>query len=352
MKKVLIALLAIIGIAAIGYAGYNATAPKREATQDNALTIYAYDSLTADWGLLPDVVANFEQQYGAKITLVDFSDTGTILATAVQEKDAPKADIIMGLDNVNFPQVKKEGIFEPYTPMRADGIKAIYRFDDDFTMTPFDYGYIAFVYDSEAISFDEPITLADLASETYKGKVIIEQPGLSSPGTQLLLWSHAAMNDAEATTFWNNMKNTVLTVAPDWNTAYYGQFMEGEAPIVLSYITSPAYHMDQEATGRYKAIPMQDGYIRQVEGIGVVNGTRNRQLSRAFIDYVLADEVQNRIPTTQWVFPLFGDDDSFPEAYNQIITPSADEVLTVDDTTLSNKYNSWLTEWSAIFDVN
>ena len=51
---------------------------------------------------------------------------------------------------------------------------------------------------------------------------------------------------------WAKLKNRVLTVTPGWSEAY-GLFTKGEAPMVLSYTTSPAYHMIAENTERYQA---------------------------------------------------------------------------------------------------
>jgi thiamine transport system substrate-binding protein len=44
------------------------------------------------------------------------------------------------------------------------------------------------------------------------------------------------------------LKGRVLTVTPGWSEAY-GLFTKGEAPMVLSYTTSPAYHVIAEKDG-------------------------------------------------------------------------------------------------------
>ena len=122
-------------------------------------------------------------------------------------------------------------------------------------------------------------------------------------------------------------------------------FLNGEAPIVLSYLTSPAYHIDQEATDRYQAIPMSDGYVRQVEGMGIVRGTNSLVAAQALVDYLLSDPVQNKIPTTQLMWPVLGDDSTWPEAYQQIITPADQAILT------SSYDATWLADWNQAFGI-
>ena len=50
---------------------------------------------------------------------------------------------------------------------------------------------------------------------------------------------------------WAKLKDRVLTVTPGWSEAY-GLFTKGEAPMVLSYTTSPAYHMIAE---KHRTLP-------------------------------------------------------------------------------------------------
>ena len=346
MKKLIFSALLICVLGLVGCAP--TTTPQAE---DNTLTVYAYDSLTAEWGLLPAILTQFEEANQIDVEVVSFADTGTMLNQIILEKDDPKADIVIGLDNVNYPDVVSNGLFQAYIPIGAEKINEDLLFNNEFVMTPFDYGYIGFVYDSAAVGFPEPVSLMDLAGDEYKDQIIIEQAGLSSPGTQLLLWAKAGLDEEDFKTFWDNMAENVLTVTPDWSTAYYSMFMEGEAPIVLSYLTSPAYHIEMEEVGQYKAVAIEEGYIRQTEGMGIVKGAGSLAKAEMFIDYMLTDEVQDQIPATQWMFPVLGNEESWPAAYQDIIIPTEQEILTVPEEDIKNDFSTWLTDWNKVFNI-
>ena len=58
------------------------------------------------------------------------------------------------------------------------------------------------------------------------------------------MWIKAAYGD-ESNKIWKGLAPNILTVTKGWSEAY-GLFMDGEADLVLSYTTSPAYHMIAE----------------------------------------------------------------------------------------------------------
>jgi thiamine transport system substrate-binding protein len=350
MRKIY-SLILVISILLTTGVGCFRQSPQSVNKEPKTLTIYAYDSLTSEWGFVTKVIGKFESENNVKTKIISFSDTGKMLNQLILEKQAPKADVVIGLDNLDFVKAMSNGVLESFKPARAFEVSSTYWFDDKFSMTPFDYGYVGFVYDSKKIDLSQPISLKDLSKDNYKKKIIIEQAGASSPGTQLLLWSKLALSKNDYTEFWNGLKKNVLTVAPDWGTAYYSLFIKGEAPIVLSYLTSPAYHIDQETNFQYKAVPIKEGYLRQVEGMAVIKGASEQELAKIFVDYILTNDVQDQIATTQWMFPVLGDPQKMPIAYGQIITPKSHEILIPSSTVLAGEFISWLNEWNKLFGV-
>src|SRR3546814_12271218 len=78
---------------------------------------------------------------------------------------------------------------------------------------------------------------------------LFRSPRSSTPGLGLLLWVRAVYGD-DAPEAWARLARKTVTTTKGWSEAY-GLFLEGEAPMVLSYSTSPAYHMIAEDEDRY-----------------------------------------------------------------------------------------------------
>jgi len=122
-------------------------------------------------------------------------------------------------------------------------------------------------------------------------------------------------------------------------------FTSGEAPLVLSYATSPAYHVEKENSTRYRAAPMAEGFYRQIEGLGIVKGAKQRALAEKFIDFVLTAEFQQEIPLTQWVFPV-NPQVRLPKSFDY--AAKSDKFLTLPPELIADNYDKWLQAWTVL----
>ena len=106
--------------------------------------------------------------------------------------------------------------------------------------------------------------------------------------------------------------DNVVTVTKGWSEAY-GLFLEGEADMVLSYTTSPAYHLIAEEDDSKAAAAFDEGHYMQVEVAAKLAGNRStrsgRSIPRAFM---LSNEFQSIIPTTNWMYPAVMPEDGLP----------------------------------------
>ena len=64
--------------------------------------------------------------------------------------------------------------------------------------------------------------------------------------------------------YWKRLLPSILTVTDSWSQAY-ALFTAGEAPLVLSYGTSPVYHVEYEGSDRYRAAEFTDGHVAQID---------------------------------------------------------------------------------------
>jgi thiamine transport system substrate-binding protein len=122
-------------------------------------------------------------------------------------------------------------------------------------------------------------------------------------------------------------------------------FTSGEAPIVLSYATSPAYHVEYEETTKYKAcIPEEGGYL-QIEGAGIVKNCAHKRLAETFMDWMLTENFQKEIPLTQWMFPV-DPTVEMPASFDYAVKP--EKILYLDSEDVTENLDRWIRAWAEL----
>ncbi len=283
MKKLVLLLVILLSISSLVFA--QAVSDMADISKsDDVLTVYAYDTFCGDWGAGNKVVAAFEEKTGIKVNLVSCGATVEMINKIRMEGDKCPADIILGVSD-DVASKAYDLVMSDETSELAN-IPDELKFDPENRLIPFDYGAYAFVYDSES-GIEEPKSLSDLTKDEYKGKVILIDPRTSSVGMGLLLWTYNALGEGYLD-WWEKMKDNALTIASGWSSAY-GLFTEGEAPIVISYTTSPVYHVMNEDTTRYQALIFSDGHEATIESVGILKNAKHSDQAKAFIDFLLTD---------------------------------------------------------------
>jgi thiamine transport system substrate-binding protein len=323
-------LAAVIAISAAASAPVSADQP--------TLTIYTYSSFVAEWGPGPALQKAFEATCSCKIEWVALEDGAALLSRLKLEGDKTHADIVLGLDNNLTVETKRTGLIALHG-VDLSAVKLPIAWNDpDFV--PYDYGYFAFVYDSQALP-TPPQSLADLANTNDAPKLIYMDPRTSTPGLGLLLWVKQVLGN-EAAGAWKNIAKKTLTVTKGWDEGY-GLFLKGEAPLVLSYTTSPAYHQMMDKTDRYKAINFAEGNYLQVEVAARLKTSDQPQLAQKFLSFLVSHQAQETIPTTNWMYPVVDLGDKLPEAFRKLPVP-AKTLLMPEDKVAANRA-AWIDEW-------
>jgi thiamine transport system substrate-binding protein len=307
--------------------------------QDADLVIYAYDSFVSEWGPAGRVVPKFEERYGLEVKMISAGDAGQVLNRAILEKDNPRADIVLGIDNNMLARALDAGVLQPYRSPNLARIPDDLVFDETHHVTPFDHGYFAIVYDSVLLD-EPPRSMEDLLSSRFRSSLILQDPRTSSPGLGFLLWTIAVYGD-EFTDYWRMLAPNILTISEGWDAAY-GLFTAGEAPMVLSYTTSPAYHVAYEETTRYRAAIFPEGNYRQIEGMGITRGAPHPEAARKFIDFSLTREFQEEIPLTNWMFPV-NPEVELPPSFE--FAPVPEKALSINSSLIERSRSRWIDRW-------
>ncbi len=309
-----------------------------ENKDSTELTVYAYDSFVGEWGPGAAIAQAFEEQTGIRVNMVSAGNGGELLTRLEFEKNAPKADVIVGIsEELTYRTIETE-LLSPYTSPVLTEIPEHLIFDDSHTLLPFDFGAYSFVYDSQTLK-NIPSSLDDLLDPSYRGQIIIMDPRTSSVGMGLLQWTIAVYGD-EYLAWWKAVKDNLLTIADGWSSGY-GLFTEGEAPLVLSYTTSPVYHKMWEETDRYQATVFDEGNYLAIEGAGILKSSDQREAAELFIDFLLR-EAQRDIATTNIMFPV-NRNTVLDEAFS--IAPEAKDTLLLDPEQVARMRETWLKEW-------
>ncbi|MFQ5985262.1 MAG: thiamine ABC transporter substrate binding subunit [Alphaproteobacteria bacterium] len=309
-----------------------------DAAEKPALRVYTYDSFTADWGPGPAIKDAFEAECGCTLAYVSLGDAGELLTRLRLEGERTKADVVLGLDTNLMAEAQATGLLAPHG-VDLSGLELPIAWEDD-VFVPFDYGYFAFVFDKTRLE-NPPETLDELVNGDPSDKIVIEDPRTSTPGLGLLLWMQKVYGD-EASEAWAKLERRVLTVTKGWSEAY-GLFLDGEAPMVLSYTTSPAYHRIVEDDDRIAAAIFPEGHYLQVEVAARVAGSGEPELARQFLAFVVSPAFQKLIPTGNWMYPVVTPEEGLPPAFVALPRPETSLLYTPEEVAANRK--GWIDAW-------
>ena len=296
------------------------TATTAVASADT-LTVYAPDYFTSEWGPGPSIEAAFEAECGCDLQFLP----GDLLPRIMLEGQNTRADVVIGLNTDVTAQARSTGLFAPHGQDNGALELPIEWTDDVFL--PFDWAYVSFIYDATKID-TPPANFEELRTMPEDQKVVIQDPRSSISGLALLLWVKAIYGD-EAEAFWADMAPRILTVTKGWSEAY-GLFTDGEAPMVLSYNTSPAYHIAFEEDDTKRAAIFDQPHYGFFELAAKTSVTDN-PLADEFMAFILSDGFQNAIPMTNFSYPSAQAPSEWPEVFANLPAPAEAIFLSEDD---------------------
>ena len=298
------------------------------------LTIYAPDYFGSEWGPGPAIKEAFEAECGCEINYV----TGDLMPRILLEGERTKADIVIGLNSDQSKQARETNLFAPHTA-DTSGLTLPLEWNDD-TFLPFNWSYTAFIYDNTKIE-TPPNSFAELVNSEEDLKIAIQDPRSSISGLALVLWAQEVFGEDTADA-WAKLAPKITTVTKGWSEAY-GLFTDGEVDMVLSYTTSPAYHIIAEEDNSKSAAIFDEGHYFMVELAAKVAGTDQPELADQFMEFIMDEKFQSLIPTANWSYPAALDQSQWPAAFSELNLPT--KALFLDEEVAAANKDGAIAAW-------
>ena len=271
----------------------------------------------------------------------------------------PLADVIYGVDNMFLSRALEGEILESYqSPVLAD-VPDVLELDATFHMLPVDYGDVCLNYDKgwfEDHNLAPPSDLQSLLLPEYKSLTVVEHPATSSPGLAFLfatIGHFGEKGEYNYLDYWADLEANDVLVTDGWEDAYWGQFTyasDGDRPIVVSYASSPpveVFFAEAEFEEAPTGVVIADGScFRQIEFVGILKGTKNRDLAEQWVDFMLGTTFQEDIPLKMFVFPS-NSQAALPEVFAQF-AEIPEHPSMVDPDLIEKNREEWIKAWTKV----
>jgi thiamine transport system substrate-binding protein len=323
--------------------------------QDSPLTVIAHDS----FNYTQEVMDAFTEGTGIAVEVIRLGDAGLLVNQSLLNRENPLGDVLFGVDNTFLGRALEGDLFIPYESPSLQDIDPAFIVDDEYRVTPIDYGDVCLNYDVSY--FDEgglaiPQSLQELTDPAYNGLLVVQNPATSSPGLAFLMATVAVFgedDDYDYLDFWTDLAANDVYIADDWTDAYYNQFSGsagsvGTRPLVVSYASSPPVEVifadpqpDVAPTG---AIVADDTCFRQIEFAGILQGTDKEAESQQFIDFLLSPAFQEDMPLNMFVFPV-NPQAKLPEVFAEFVLIPEQPIVLAPEVIDENR-EAWIEAWT------
>lgn len=329
------------------------------AAQDEpvTLTVLTHDSFNVS----EEVLAEFEAETGIQVQFLRSGDAGQVVNQAVLTAGNPLGDVLFGVDNTFLSRALEADIFVPYESPLLEQVPDSFKLDEEFRVTPIDYGDVCLNYDVQYFAengLELPSSLAELTDPAYRGLLVVQNPATSSPGLAFLLTTIEVFgtpeDDEDGYTylnFWEDLIANDVLVTDGWSDAYFTYFTagseQGTYPLVVSYASSPPFTVDEE-TGEAstRSIVAENTCFRQIEFAGILRGTEHEEEAQAFIDFMLSEPFQEDVPLQMFVFPV-NEEAELPTLFAEHAQIPENPVV-MDPSSIDEGRETWIEAWTEV----
>ncbi len=310
-----------------------------QETETPVLTVYTTNAFVAETGPGPQAEIAFEETCECDLQFVSVGDAASLLSRLQSEGDSSPADIILGIDNSLVVQMQNTGLIAEHE-VDLEKLNLPTEWNNQ-KFLPYDFGFFAFIYDNLRTP-SPPKSFEQLLEADDSLKIVIQDPRTSTTGLGFLLWVKALYGENAAAS-WSKLAPKIHAVTRDWSEAYR-MFLEREADMVLSYTTSPAFHMVTENESKYQATPFKEGHGMQIEVAAVLKNANEPLLANQFMQFIASEPFQALIPTSNWMYPVLFPAEGLPTEFRNLVRPV--KSLMIDPQGIADNKADWIDEFN------
>lgn len=344
MKRMNLFLLVVMTVLLVACGG---AAP--ESSGPVTLRLMTHDS----FDISQEVVEAFQAETGITLEIFKAGDGGELVNKAILSKDAPLADVLFGVDNTFLSRALDGDIFVSYESPELANVPDALELDSQHRALPVDYGDVCLNYDVAWFTeqgLEPPDDLDDLIDPRYAGLTVVQNAATSTPGLAFLLTTIERYGEPGYLDYWQGLVANDVLVVDGWSTAYREHFTaasDGARPIVVSYASSPAaevyYAETPPAVAPTASVLGPGNCFRQVEFVGILQGTEYEAEARKLVDYMLGRQFQEDIPLHMFVYPV-NETAQLPQVFVDH-GAVATEPAQMDAAAISAGREAWIEAW-------
>lgn len=264
-------------------------------TENNVVTVYT--SVDRDYS--EPILNDFSEQ-NPEITLnavydSELTKTTGLFNRLLEEKENPQADVFWNSEIIRTIQLEEEGVLQPYQSPMANDIPAKYK-DEEGYWTGFSVRARVMAINTDLVPDSEtPTQIPDLAAPKYLGKTAMAIPFFGTTSAHMALFYH--IRGRELFSFDINRIKANGAKFLTGNATVRDQVANGTIAYGLTDTDDVFAALDEDKPIRmvYVEHHPNKGILVIPNTVGLIANAPNAELGKTLIDYLLSQEVEEKL---------------------------------------------------------
>lgn len=266
------------------------------------LKVFASTSFISQWGPGPWLRQEFEKVCECRIEFIDASDSVSLFQRLRAKGKNQSADVVFGFDQFDLEMIQQGFEWAPLSLSDVAWLPEVKPYTTLSALQPYNWSPLSFVFKISNVE-ELPKRIEDLLKPEFAKQLSIQDPRMSSPGLQFLLWLISVKGEERAFEFLKKFSNSVHSYSASWSSSE-GIFRKQDLKGMFSYYTSPIYYLNVEKTQDYAAVDFEEGVPLQFEFVGVPATCTQCELAQQFVRFVYSSEAQKKIMEQNSMLPV------------------------------------------------